>query len=77
MWKELALVVISTVALNACATPVNRYEAARQTGLNNTPLSRGACDGIGQLMASNLPESCLTLGPVPTRAIEASAAPTH
>jgi hypothetical protein len=77
MWKKLAIAVVSILALDACAGPaINSVEAARLDGLERTPISQGACDGIGQLLpGSSLPQD-LTLGTAPAT-LEASAAPAH
>ena len=80
MWKNLAILTFSIATLSACAAPaVNGFESARQAGLNQTPLYKGACDGIGQVIPGpNLPEQALTLGPSSAGPVfQASAAPNH
>ena len=77
MWKKLAIVAIGAAALNACAQPgTNRFEAARQQGLLVAPISRGACDSLGQLIPGTRGSEVLTLGTAPVT-LEASAAPAH
>ena len=79
MWKKFAVVSVSALVMNACAGPApTGFEAARQSGLNQTSISQGACDNLGQLLpGANLPQQALTVGPRPVGNMtwEASAAP--
>lgn len=75
--KKLAIVTVGAATLSACAQPVtSSFEAARQQGLLVAPISRGACDSLGQLIPGTDRSDVLTLGTRPVT-LEASAAPTH
>ena len=73
MFKSLSLVMVSLVALTACAQPLTTVTeeraAYRQQGLYNTAISAGACDDVGQFIR-NAQE------PLSLRQ-EASALPVH
>jgi hypothetical protein len=78
MLKTFAIAAFSLFAVTSCAAPAidTSIEAARQEGLNSTPLSQGACDGVGQLLPGRLTPQAVTLGTT-AGVIEASVVPAR